>query len=98
MRGVKAEGGWAVVCTEQVEIHPTSRHRPVHRIAGSGTTRTSRRSRASSDKIHERGALAGIELAHNGLNSPNLISREAPLGPRTCRSSRGTTTRCRRAR
>ena len=24
MRGVKAEGGWAVVCTEQVEIHPTS--------------------------------------------------------------------------
>ena len=24
MRKVKAEGGWAVVCTEQVEIHPTS--------------------------------------------------------------------------
>jgi len=24
MRGVKAEGGWAVVCTEEVEIHPTS--------------------------------------------------------------------------
>jgi 2,4-dienoyl-CoA reductase-like NADH-dependent reductase (Old Yellow Enzyme family) len=24
MRQVKAEGGWAVVCTEQVEIHPTS--------------------------------------------------------------------------
>ena len=24
MRRVKAEGGWAVVCTEQVEIHPTS--------------------------------------------------------------------------
>ena len=24
MRGVKAEGGWAVVCTEEVEIHPSS--------------------------------------------------------------------------
>jgi dimethylamine/trimethylamine dehydrogenase len=24
MRGVKAEGGWAVVSTEEVEIHPTS--------------------------------------------------------------------------
>ena len=24
MRNVKAEGGWAVVCTEQVEIHPSS--------------------------------------------------------------------------
>ena len=24
MRGVKAEGGWAVVCTEEVEIHHTS--------------------------------------------------------------------------
>ncbi len=24
MRGVKAEGGWAVVCTEEVEIHPDS--------------------------------------------------------------------------
>ena len=24
MRGVKAEGGWAVICTEQCDIHPTS--------------------------------------------------------------------------
>ena len=24
MRGIKAEGGWGVVCTEEVEIHPTS--------------------------------------------------------------------------
>src|SRR5258708_30131159 len=24
MRGIKAEGGWAVVCTEECEIHPTS--------------------------------------------------------------------------
>ena len=24
MRGIKAEGGWAVICTEETEIHPTS--------------------------------------------------------------------------
>ena len=24
MRAVKAEGGWAVVCTEQTEIHPSA--------------------------------------------------------------------------
>ena len=24
MRGIKAEGGWAVVCTEEVEIHANS--------------------------------------------------------------------------
>ncbi len=24
MRGIKAEGGWGVVCTEEVEIHHTS--------------------------------------------------------------------------
>ena len=28
MRGVKAEGGWAVVCTEEVEIHPSSEVSP----------------------------------------------------------------------
>ena len=80
MRKVKAEGGWAVVSTEQVEIHPTSDITPfielriwddqdlpaLARIAGA---------------IHEGGALAAIELCHNGLNSPNLYSRETALGP-----------------
>ena len=27
------------------------------------------------------GALAGIELCYNGMNGPNLYSREMPLGP-----------------
>ena len=80
MRQVKAEGGWAVVCTEEVEIHPTSdltpyiegrlwddRDIPAHaRIAAA---------------IHACGALAGIELAHNGMAASNLGSRETPLGP-----------------
>jgi dimethylamine/trimethylamine dehydrogenase len=80
LRRVKAEGGWAVVCTEQAEIHPTSDITPfielriwddqdlpaLARIAGA---------------IHEGGALAGIELCHNGLNAPNLYTREIPLAP-----------------
>ena len=28
MRGMKAEGGWGVVCTEEVEVHPTSDFSP----------------------------------------------------------------------
>jgi dimethylamine/trimethylamine dehydrogenase len=80
MRRVKAEGGWAVVCTEQVEIHPTSDITPFIEL------------RIWDDEdlpaleliataIHDGGALAGIELAHNGMNSPNLTTREAPIGP-----------------
>ncbi len=80
MRRVKAEGGWAVVCTEQVEIHPTSDIGPFIELRLWDDQDLPALARIA-DKIHEGGALAGIELAHNGLNSPNLISREAPLGP-----------------
>ena len=80
MRRVKAEGGWAVVCTEQVEIHPTSDIGPFIELRLWDDQDLPALARIA-DKIHEGGALAGIELAHNGLNSPNLISRETPLGP-----------------
>jgi dimethylamine/trimethylamine dehydrogenase len=80
MRRIKAEGGWAVVCTEQVEIHPTSDIGPFIELRLWDDQDLPALGRIS-EKIHEGGALAGIELAHNGLNSPNLISREPPLGP-----------------
>jgi dimethylamine/trimethylamine dehydrogenase len=80
MRKVKAEGGWAVVCTEQVEIHPTSDITPFIelRIWDDKDLPTLAR---IADAIHDGGALAGIELCHNGMNAPNLYSRETPLGP-----------------
>jgi dimethylamine/trimethylamine dehydrogenase len=78
MRRVKAEGGWAVVCTEQVEIHPTSDIGPFIELRLWDDQDLPALTRIS-EKIHEGGALAGIELAHNGLNSPNLISRETRL-------------------
>ncbi|ADG77023.1 NADH:flavin oxidoreductase/NADH oxidase OS=Tsukamurella paurometabola (strain ATCC 8368 / DSM/ CCUG 35730 / CIP 100753 / JCM 10117 / KCTC 9821 / NBRC 16120/ NCIMB 702349 / NCTC 13040) OX=521096 GN=Tpau_0381 PE=4 SV=1 [Tsukamurella paurometabola] len=80
MRRVKAEGGWAVVCTEQVEIHPTSDIGPFIELRLWDDHDLPAIARIA-EQIHEGGALAGIELAHNGLNSPNLISRETPLAP-----------------
>jgi dimethylamine/trimethylamine dehydrogenase len=42
MRGVKAEGGWAVVCTEQCDIHPTGNTTKEIRLWDDKTSLTSR--------------------------------------------------------
>ena len=80
MRRVKAEGGWAVVCTEQVEIHATSDIAPFIELRLWDDQDLPSVARIA-EQIHAGGALAGIELAHNGMNAPNLYSREIPLGP-----------------
>lgn len=97
MRQVKAEGGWAVVCTEQVEIHPTSDIGPFIELRLWDDQDMPALAKIA-EKIHEGGALAGIELAHNGLNSPNLINRETLWRHSICRSCRGISIRCRRVR
>ncbi|MEM8699568.1 MAG: NADH:flavin oxidoreductase, partial [Pseudomonadota bacterium] len=80
MRGVKAEGGWAVVCTEQVEIHHSSELTPV--IEGRFWDDKDIPVMAKMcDKIHAHGGLAGIEPCYDGYSSPNRFSREAPMGP-----------------
>jgi dimethylamine/trimethylamine dehydrogenase len=80
MRKIKAEGGWSVVCTEQVEVHPTSDIAPFIELRIWDDQDLPALARIA-DAIHEGGGLAGIELAHNGMNAPNQISRETPLGP-----------------
>ena len=40
MREVKAEGGWAVVSTEECEIHPSRRRLAVRRSAAVGRSAT----------------------------------------------------------
>ena len=80
MRGMKAEGGWAVVSTEEVEIHSSSdvapfvegrlwddRDIPAHSLM--------------TEAVHRHGALAAIELVHAGMNAGNLYSREVPMAP-----------------
>jgi len=74
MRGVKAEGGWGVVCTEYNSIHPTSDDLPgVHATLWDDSD--IRANRLMTDKVHEHGALAGAELWYGGARSPNLFSR-----------------------
>ena len=80
MRGVKAEGGWGVVSTEEVEIHPSSDVSPY--IEGRvWDDRDLPALTLITDAIHKHGALAAIELAHAGMNAPNLYSREVSIAP-----------------
>jgi dimethylamine/trimethylamine dehydrogenase len=80
MRGVKAEGGWAVVSTEEVEIHPTSDISPY--IEGRLWDDQDIPALALMTRaIHKYGALAAIELVHAGMNAANLYSREVALAP-----------------
>ncbi|MCP4877370.1 MAG: NADH:flavin oxidoreductase [Gammaproteobacteria bacterium] len=79
-RRVKAEGGWGVVCTQEVEIHPTSDITPT--IEGRlWDDRDIPQHRLMTDAVHEHGALAGIELLHSGFHATNLYSRVAPVAP-----------------
>lgn len=80
MRGIKAEGGWGVVNTEEVEIHHTSE------LSGVIESRLWDDSdipvlAKMVDKVHEHGALAGIEPAHLGAGAANNYSREIPMAP-----------------
>ena len=58
MRGVKAEGGWAVVCTEEVEIHPTSDIAP-HIELRLWDDRDIPMLARTADRIHEFGGAGG---------------------------------------
>jgi len=80
MRGVKAEGGWAVVCTEAVEIHHSTDVAPFieGRIWDDADVPAHAR---LVEMVHEHGSLAGIELVHSGMVAPNLYVRRPPLGP-----------------
>ncbi len=80
MRGVKAEGGWAVVCTEQVEIHASSDINPFIELRIWDDRDIPMLARMA-ERIHQHDSLAGIELAYNGLNGPNLYGREVPMAP-----------------
>ena len=79
-RRMKAEGGWAVVCTEQCSIHPSSCAAPY------GERRLwnddyAEQLRGWVDTMHEYGALAAVELVHNGTGFSNRKTKEVPLGP-----------------
>jgi dimethylamine/trimethylamine dehydrogenase len=80
LRGIKAEGGWAVVSTEEVEIHPTGDCEPYHegRLWSDADIPALA---MMADAVHEHGALAAIELTHHGASCANYGTREVPLAP-----------------
>ncbi len=80
MRGVKAEGGWAVVCTEECEIHPSSDVAPANE-ARLWDDRDIPVQARMTEAVHAHGALAGVELVHQGPATANRYSREIPMGP-----------------
>ena len=80
MRGMKAEGGWGIVTTEQCDFHPTGDVQPFTETSMWDDGDVPYLS-AMVDAVHEHGALAGIELVHNGQDSGCLYSREVPIGP-----------------
>lgn len=79
-RGTKAAGGWGTVCVEETEIHPTTDILPyiMPRMMEDSDIAYHQN---IVEHIQAHGALAAVELAHNGLNAANIISREVPIGP-----------------
>ncbi|MDU8929953.1 FAD-dependent oxidoreductase [Alisedimentitalea sp. MJ-SS2] len=80
MRGMKAAGGWSVVSTQETEIHPTSDLSPFaeNRL---WDDRDIPALRLMTDAVHDKGALAAIQLVHNGNHAQNLTSRAPVLAP-----------------
>ena len=79
-RGVKAEGGWAAVCTEFCCISPESDEAPypAARLWDDGDVKALA---VMCDEAHAHGALAGVELHHGGVHAERRESRVPAVGP-----------------
>jgi dimethylamine/trimethylamine dehydrogenase len=80
MRGVKAEGGWGIVATEQCDFHPTGDVQPFTETRLWGDMDVPYLA-GMVKAVHKHGGLAAIELVHNGHDTGNIYSREVPIGP-----------------
>ncbi|MGV8985854.1 MAG: FAD-dependent oxidoreductase [Cypionkella sp.] len=80
LRGVKAEGGWGVVCTEYCSIHPTSDDSP-HAFLTLWDDGDIAPLAATAEAIHAHSALAGIELWHGGAHASNRMTRLPAVAP-----------------
>ncbi|MDH3221604.1 MAG: FAD-dependent oxidoreductase [Gammaproteobacteria bacterium] len=80
LRGIKAEGGWGVVCTEYCSIHPSADETPYAYLTLWDDDDAEQLAHTSA-AIHQHGALAGIELWHGGFHCNNRDTREPSLAP-----------------
>ena len=86
-RGMKAEGGWGVVCTEYCSVHPTSDDGSLP-FASLWDDEDIAAHAIMTDAVHEHHSLAGVELWHGGAVS-NLDTRLPALGVRSRASRNG---------
>lgn len=78
LRGVKAEGGWGVVCTEYCSIHPASDDLP-HPYASLWDQGDIKAHSIMTELVHEHGSLAGAELWIGGSRTANLFTNEVAM-------------------
>ncbi|HVZ00426.1 MAG TPA: FAD-dependent oxidoreductase [Dongiaceae bacterium] len=78
MRGIKAEGGWGVVCTEYCSIDPRSDDTPYPyaTLWDDGDVKAQAK---MTEAVHRHGSLAGVELWLGGDSVSNLNSRRTPI-------------------
>jgi dimethylamine/trimethylamine dehydrogenase len=79
-RGMKAEGGWAAVCTEYCSISPESDETP-YVSARLWDDEDMRALSLMTAKAHEHGSLAGVELWHGGVYAESREARLPQLAP-----------------
>ena len=79
-RAMKAEGGWAAVCTEYCAISPDSDETPFisARLWDDDDVRALA---LVCEEAHAHGALAGCELHHSGLHCPRRQYRLPAVAP-----------------
>ena len=79
-RGMKAEGGWAAVNTEEALISSDTDYWPVvsTRVWDEDDLRNLS---LMCDEAHKHGSLAGIELTHGGVHADGRESRRPSIGP-----------------
>jgi dimethylamine/trimethylamine dehydrogenase len=79
-RAMKAEGGWAAVCTEEALVSVDSDFWPVFstRIWDDDDLRNLS---VMCEEAHAHGALAGIELAHGGAHARGRDARVPAVAP-----------------
>ncbi|RLA10551.1 MAG: NADH:flavin oxidoreductase [Gammaproteobacteria bacterium] len=78
LRGMKAEGGWGVVCTEYCSIHPASDDLP-HPYASLWDRGDIKAHALMTEQVHAHGALAGAELWVGGSRTANLFTNEVAM-------------------
>jgi dimethylamine/trimethylamine dehydrogenase len=78
-RATAAEGGWAAVSTEACSIHPSSDLVP-EILARLWDDSDIRNLSLMTERIHEHGSLAGVQLWYAGVHAPNYESRGTPRG------------------